>query len=100
MNLLSRETSPYLLQHSDNPVDWFPWSEEAIEKAKQESNQQDYQNVGVSRGWFLYSVDSSTLTEIILSPGSIEFTTPISEVLPKTVCTPSRWACGEWHIKN
>ena len=37
MNLLSRETSPYLLQHSDNPVDWFPWSEEAIEKAKQES---------------------------------------------------------------
>lgn len=37
MNLLSRETSPYLLQHSDNPVDWFPWSEEAIKKAKQES---------------------------------------------------------------
>ena len=37
MNLLSRETSPYLLQHSDNPVDWFPWSEDAIEKAKQES---------------------------------------------------------------
>jgi len=37
MNLLSRETSPYLLQHSDNPVDWFPWSEAAIEKAKQES---------------------------------------------------------------
>jgi len=37
MNLLSRETSPYLLQHSDNPVNWFPWSEEAIEKAKQES---------------------------------------------------------------
>ena len=39
MNLLSRETSPYLLQHSDNPVDWFPWSEEAIEKAKQDLNQ-------------------------------------------------------------
>jgi len=37
MNLLSRETSPYLIQHSDNPVDWFPWSEEAIEKAKKES---------------------------------------------------------------
>ena len=36
-NKLSEETSPYLLQHAHNPVDWFPWSEEALQKAKQEN---------------------------------------------------------------
>lgn len=35
-NRLINETSPYLLQHAHNPVDWFPWSEEAFEKAKKE----------------------------------------------------------------
>jgi uncharacterized protein len=34
-NRLAAETSPYLLQHADNPVDWYPWSEEALEAAKQ-----------------------------------------------------------------
>ena len=33
-NRLSLETSPYLLQHKNNPVDWFPWSEEALTAAK------------------------------------------------------------------
>ena len=32
-NKLAMETSPYLLQHAENPVDWFPWGEEAFEKA-------------------------------------------------------------------
>ncbi|HRH57575.1 MAG TPA: thioredoxin domain-containing protein [Chitinophagales bacterium] len=36
MNQLQHETSPYLLQHKSNPVDWFPWSEVALRKAKQE----------------------------------------------------------------
>lgn len=35
-NHLSSETSPYLLQHADNPVDWYPWGEEAFEKARNE----------------------------------------------------------------
>jgi uncharacterized protein YyaL (SSP411 family) len=35
-NRLAQETSPYLLQHKDNPVDWYPWGEEALRKAKQE----------------------------------------------------------------
>ncbi len=35
-NRLAKETSPYLLQHRDNPVDWYPWSEEAFEKARAE----------------------------------------------------------------
>jgi len=35
-NRLAKETSPYLLQHQANPVDWYPWGAEAIAKAKQE----------------------------------------------------------------
>src|SRR5499427_7454144 len=35
-NRLIKEKSPYLLQHAYNPVDWFPWGAEAIEKARRE----------------------------------------------------------------
>ena len=35
-NRLINETSPYLLQHAYNPVDWYPWSDEAFERAKKE----------------------------------------------------------------
>ncbi|HET9494243.1 MAG TPA: thioredoxin domain-containing protein [Chloroflexia bacterium] len=35
-NRLAGETSPYLLQHKDNPVDWFPWGEEAFRRAAEE----------------------------------------------------------------
>ena len=36
MNRLASETSPYLLQHAANPVEWFPWGEEALSKARAE----------------------------------------------------------------
>lgn len=36
MNRLQYEKSPYLLQHADNPVDWYPWGEEAFEAARRE----------------------------------------------------------------
>ena len=35
-NRLASEKSPYLLQHADNPVDWYPWGDEAFEKARKE----------------------------------------------------------------
>src|SRR3954463_5020337 len=35
-NRLSRETSPYLRQHADNPVDWYPWGADALAKAQAE----------------------------------------------------------------
>jgi len=35
-NRLAKEKSPYLLQHADNPVDWYPWGDEAFAKAKKE----------------------------------------------------------------
>jgi uncharacterized protein YyaL (SSP411 family) len=36
VNRLARETSPYLLQHAQNPVDWYPWGEEAFARARAE----------------------------------------------------------------
>src|SRR6478752_3697676 len=35
-NRLQHETSPYLRQHADNPVDWYPWGEEALSRARRE----------------------------------------------------------------
>ena len=36
MNRLAEQASPYLLQHADNPVDWYPWGDEAFERARAE----------------------------------------------------------------
>lgn len=36
VNRLARESSPYLLQHAENPVEWYPWGEEAFEVARRE----------------------------------------------------------------
>ena len=46
-NRLAQEKSPYLLQHSHNPVDWYPWGEEAFEKARRE-NKPIFLSVGYS----------------------------------------------------
>ena len=36
MNRLAEATSPYLLQHASNPVDWYPWGDEALARAREE----------------------------------------------------------------
>ncbi|PLR78416.1 hypothetical protein CU633_05405 [Bacillus sp. V3-13] len=46
-NRLIAEKSPYLLQHAHNPVDWYPWGEEAFEKAKRE-NKPVFVSIGYS----------------------------------------------------
>ncbi len=46
-NKLSAEKSPYLLQHKDNPVEWYPWNEEAFERAKKE-NKPIFLSIGYS----------------------------------------------------
>ncbi|HEX5476017.1 MAG TPA: thioredoxin domain-containing protein [Vicinamibacterales bacterium] len=47
MNRLARERSPYLLQHAGNPVQWYPWGEEAFEKARAE-NKPIFLSIGYS----------------------------------------------------
>lgn len=46
-NRLAKEKSPYLLQHAYNPVDWYPWSDEAFEKAQRE-NKPIFLSIGYS----------------------------------------------------
>ena len=46
-NHLKNETSPYLLQHAENPVNWYPWCDEAFERAKQE-NKPIFLSIGYS----------------------------------------------------
>lgn len=46
-NRLAHETSPYLLQHSNNPVNWFSWCEEAFSLAKKE-NKPIFLSIGYS----------------------------------------------------
>ena len=46
-NHLKNENSPYLLQHADNPVDWYPWGDEALKKAREE-NKPIFLSIGYS----------------------------------------------------
>ena len=46
-NRLAKEQSPYLLQHAENPVDWYPWGEEAFQKARAE-NKPIFLSIGYS----------------------------------------------------
>ena len=46
-NRLAHETSPYLQQHAENPVDWYPWGEEALRIAR-ESDRPILLSVGYS----------------------------------------------------
>lgn len=55
-NRLAGETSPYLLQHAHNPVDWYPWCEEAFEKAKRE-NKPIFLSVGYSTCYWCHVME-------------------------------------------
>ncbi len=64
-NRLAQEKSPYLLQHKDNPVDWYPWGEEAFEKARRE-NKPIFLSIGYSTCYWCHMMerDSFELTDV------------------------------------
>ena len=55
-NRLAQETSPYLLQHAHNPVEWYPWGEEAIERARRE-NRPIFLSVGYSTCYWCHVME-------------------------------------------
>ena len=55
-NRLARETSPYLLLHAHNPVDWYPWGAEAFEKAKKE-NKLIFLSIGYSSCYWCHVME-------------------------------------------
>ena len=61
MNHLQQETSPYLLQHAHNPVDWFPWGPEAFDKAKKEGKL-IFLSVGYSSCYWCHVMERKVFT--------------------------------------
>src|SRR4051812_1222422 len=55
-NRLSRETSPYLLQHQHNPVDWYPWGDEAFAAAR-DQNKPIFLSVGYSTCYWCHVME-------------------------------------------
>lgn len=62
-NRLINEKSPYLLQHAYNPVDWFPWSDEAFEKAKTE-NKPIFLSIGYSTCHWCHVMEHESFEDI------------------------------------
>src|SRR6266851_4498290 len=60
-NRLSREISPYLLQHAHNPVDWYPWGDEAFAKAKKE-NKLVFLSIGYSSCHWCHVMERESFT--------------------------------------
>ena len=58
-NRLAREKSPYLLQHKENPVDWYPWGEEAFQKAKRE-NKPIFLSIGYSTCYWCHMMEKDS----------------------------------------
>src|SRR2546421_7428077 len=55
-NRLARESSPYLLQHAHNPVDWYPWGAEAFEAARSQ-NKPIFLSVGYSTCYWCHVME-------------------------------------------
>src|SRR5690606_16635313 len=61
-NRLARETSPYLLQHAHNPVDWYPWGEEAFEAARQ-SQRPIFLSIGYSTCYWCHVMERESFED-------------------------------------
>jgi hypothetical protein len=62
-NRLISEKSPYLLQHAYNPVDWYPWGEEAFEKAKEE-NKPIFLSIGYSTCHWCHVMEHESFEDV------------------------------------
>jgi uncharacterized protein YyaL (SSP411 family) len=61
-NRLAGETSPYLRMHADNPVDWYPWGQEALEKARRE-NKPIFLSIGYSSCYWCHVMARESFTD-------------------------------------
>jgi uncharacterized protein len=62
MNRLAHESSPYLLLHKDNPVDWYPWGQEALARAKAE-DKPIFLSVGYSTCYWCHVMERESFTD-------------------------------------
>ncbi len=62
MNRLARESSPYLLLHAENPVDWYPWGDEAFDKARSE-DKPIFLSVGYSTCYWCHVMERESFSD-------------------------------------
>ena len=62
VNHLAAETSPYLKQHASNPVDWYPWGDEALSRAKEE-NKPIFLSIGYSACHWCHVMERESFTD-------------------------------------
>ena len=62
-NALIKEDSPYLQQHAHNPVNWYPWGEEAFEKAKKE-NKLIFLSIGYSTCHWCHVMEEESFADL------------------------------------
>ncbi|XP_050684416.1 spermatogenesis-associated protein 20 isoform X1 [Leptidea sinapis] len=65
-NRLAKEKSPYLLQHAHNPVDWYPWCQEAFDRAKKE-NKLIFLSIGYSTCHWCHVMERESFENIIIA---------------------------------
>src|SRR5512141_3385070 len=61
-NRLARESSPYLLLHAENPVDWYPWGEEAFERARAE-DKPVFLSIGYSTCYWCHVMERESFSD-------------------------------------
>jgi uncharacterized protein YyaL (SSP411 family) len=61
-NRLAGESSPYLLLHAENPVDWYPWGEEAFEKARRE-DKPIFLSIGYSSCYWCHVMERESFSD-------------------------------------
>ena len=66
LNRLNKSQSPYLLQHASNPVDWYPWGEEAFKIAKKK-NKPIFLSIGYSTCHWCHVMEKESFEDLIVS---------------------------------
>ncbi|KAG5178367.1 Six-hairpin glycosidase-like protein [Tribonema minus] len=99
-NRLAGQTSPYLLQHAHNPVDWWPWCEEAIAKAKAESKP-IFLSVGYSTCHWCHVMERESFESERVAAVLNRHFIPIKDTFIKILNTiASRWASDKEDIRR
>ena len=88
-NRLAKETSPYLLLHAHNPVDWYPWGPEAFAKAKTE-NKPIFLSVGYSSCYWCHVMERESFMDGEIAK-VLNAATCASRSIGKSVLTSTRF---------
>ena len=91
-NRLANETSPYLLQHAHNPVDWYPWGDEAFAKARAE-DKPVFLSIGYSACHWCHVMERESFENDEIAAAAEPRTSSRSKSIAKSGPTSTRSTC-------